>query len=155
MITALTFALAHGLIVGIPVFFVIGAGLAYLRYRTDSLYPPILVHMGFNGLQLVIGGVRLAAVDAQPRRGVEEVQAVGATRSRALSPSRSSPRPSRATKTVPCSSRTSTVSAPTAALTSSPCTGRPPTAKWTKTSEPMSSLMSTGAEIWPSDSPSA
>jgi CAAX protease family protein len=55
VITGLTFALAHGLIVGIPVFFVIGAGLAFLRYRTDSLYPPILVHMSFNGLQLVIG----------------------------------------------------------------------------------------------------
>jgi membrane protease YdiL (CAAX protease family) len=55
VITGLTFALAHGLIVGIPVFFVIGAGLAYLRYRTDSLYPPLLVHMAFNGLQLVIG----------------------------------------------------------------------------------------------------
>ena len=54
-ITGITFALAHGLIVGIPVFFVIGAGLAYLRYRTDSLYPPILVHMAFNGLQLGIG----------------------------------------------------------------------------------------------------
>jgi membrane protease YdiL (CAAX protease family) len=55
LVTGITFALAHGLIVGIPVFFVIGAGLAYLRYRTDSLYPPILVHMAFNGLQLVIG----------------------------------------------------------------------------------------------------
>ena len=55
MITGLT-ALAHGLIVGIPVFFVIGAGLAaFLRCQTDSLYPPILVHMSFNGLQLVIG----------------------------------------------------------------------------------------------------
>ena len=40
---------------GIPVFFVIGAGLALLRYSTDSLYPPILVHMAFNGLQMVIG----------------------------------------------------------------------------------------------------
>ena len=55
VITALTFALAHGLLVGIPVFFVIGAGLALLRYSTDSLYPPILVHMAFNGLQMVIG----------------------------------------------------------------------------------------------------
>ncbi|HEX2292003.1 MAG TPA: CPBP family glutamic-type intramembrane protease [Gaiellaceae bacterium] len=54
-VTGITFALSHGLLVGIPVFFVIGAGLAYLRYRTDSLYPPILVHSAFNGLQLVIG----------------------------------------------------------------------------------------------------
>lgn len=54
-VTGMAFALAHGLIVGIPVFFVIGAGLAFLRFRTDSLLPPILVHMAFNGLQLVIG----------------------------------------------------------------------------------------------------
>lgn len=54
-VTAIAFALAHGLIVGIPVFFVIGAGLAFLRFRTNSLLPPILVHMAFNGLQLVIG----------------------------------------------------------------------------------------------------
>lgn len=54
-VTGIAFALAHGLIVGIPVFFVIGAGLAFLRFRTDSLLPPILVHMAFNGMQLVIG----------------------------------------------------------------------------------------------------
>ena len=54
-VTGLAFALAHGLVVGIPVFFVIGAGLAFLRYRTESLLPPILLHMAFNGLQLVIG----------------------------------------------------------------------------------------------------
>lgn len=54
-VTAITFALAHGLLVGIPVFFVIGAGLAFLRYRTDSLYPSIIVHMSFNTLQLLIG----------------------------------------------------------------------------------------------------
>ena len=54
-VTGITFALAHGLLVGIPVFFVIGAGLAFLRYRTDSLYPPLIVHMSFNTLQLAIG----------------------------------------------------------------------------------------------------
>ena len=54
-VTGIAFALSHGLVVGIPVFFVIGAGLAYLRYRTDSLYPPLIVHAAFNGLQLVIG----------------------------------------------------------------------------------------------------
>lgn len=55
LITGLTFALAHGILAGIPVFFVIGAGLAYLRYRTNSLVPPILVHVAFNSLQLLVG----------------------------------------------------------------------------------------------------
>ena len=55
VVTGLTFALAHGILAGIPVFFVIGAGLAYLRYRTNSIVPPILVHVAFNSLQLVVG----------------------------------------------------------------------------------------------------
>ncbi len=55
VITGLTFALAHGILAGIPVFFVIGAGLAYLRYRTNSIVPPILVHVTFNSLQLLVG----------------------------------------------------------------------------------------------------
>lgn len=55
VITGLTFALAHGILAGIPVFFVIGAGLAYLRYRTNSIVPPILVHVAFNSLQLLVG----------------------------------------------------------------------------------------------------
>jgi len=52
-ISAITFALAHGIAVGVPVFFVIGVGLAYMRVRTRSILPAILVHVLFNGLQLV------------------------------------------------------------------------------------------------------
>jgi uncharacterized protein len=54
-VTGILFALAHGIIVGLPVFFVIGAGLAFLRYRTNSILPAVLVHMAFNSLQLVVG----------------------------------------------------------------------------------------------------
>jgi membrane protease YdiL (CAAX protease family) len=54
-VTGIAFALAHGIVVGLPVFFVIGAGLAFLRYRTSSIIPAILVHMAFNSLQLVVG----------------------------------------------------------------------------------------------------
>jgi len=57
VVTGLAFALSHGIVVGIPVFFVIGAGLAYLRFRTNSIYPPLLFHAAFNGLQLGIGVV--------------------------------------------------------------------------------------------------
>jgi uncharacterized protein len=56
-ITAVVFALAHGILVGLPVFFVIGVGLAFLRLRTNSIIPAILVHMAFNSLQLVVGVV--------------------------------------------------------------------------------------------------
>jgi uncharacterized protein len=54
-VTGIAFALAHGIVVGLPVFFVIGVGLAFLRYRTNSIIPAILVHMAFNSLQLVVG----------------------------------------------------------------------------------------------------
>jgi uncharacterized protein len=54
-VTGILFALAHGIVVGLPVFFVIGAGLAFLRYRTNSIVPAVLVHMAFNSLQLVVG----------------------------------------------------------------------------------------------------
>jgi membrane protease YdiL (CAAX protease family) len=55
VLTAITFALAHGIVEGIPVFFVIGAGLALLRSRTQSIYPAMLVHIGFNALNVVAG----------------------------------------------------------------------------------------------------
>jgi membrane protease YdiL (CAAX protease family) len=48
------FALWHGLIEAFPVLFVFGAGLAYLRNRTDSIYPGMILHGLFNGLALAI-----------------------------------------------------------------------------------------------------
>ena len=56
VVTAIAFSLTHGIVEGIPVFFVIGAGLAFMRSRTKSIYPPILLHAGFNGIG-VIGGL--------------------------------------------------------------------------------------------------
>ncbi len=55
LVVGVAFALAHGLIRAFPVLFVIGAGLAFLRWRTGSLYPPILLHGLFNGLGLIAG----------------------------------------------------------------------------------------------------
>ena len=56
LVTAIAFSLTHGIVEGIPVFFIIGAGLALMRSRTKSIYPPILMHAGFNGIG-VIGGL--------------------------------------------------------------------------------------------------
>jgi len=52
-VTALAFGLAHGLVVGLPVLTIFGAILAWLRLRTSSLYPPIVLHALFNGIALI------------------------------------------------------------------------------------------------------
>jgi uncharacterized protein len=51
--TALAFALGHGLLVGLPVLLAFGLGLAWLRDRTDSVYPGITLHAVFNGAALI------------------------------------------------------------------------------------------------------
>lgn len=52
--TGLAFGLAHGLVDGLPILAIFGCGLAYLRSRTDSVYPGMLVHGVFNGLALAL-----------------------------------------------------------------------------------------------------
>ena len=56
VVTSIAFALTHGIAVGLPIFFIIGVGLGFIRSRTESIYPPLLLHAGFNGIALV-GGV--------------------------------------------------------------------------------------------------
>jgi uncharacterized protein len=50
----LAFGLAHGLIEGLVILSLFGMGLAFLRSRTDSVYPPILLHAAFNGFALAV-----------------------------------------------------------------------------------------------------
>jgi uncharacterized protein len=50
----LAFGLAHGLIEGLPILSLFGMGLAFLRSRTNSVYPPILLHAAFNGFALAV-----------------------------------------------------------------------------------------------------
>ena len=51
--TALAFGLAHGLVVALPVLSLFGAILAWLRWKTDSLYPPMILHGIFNAGALI------------------------------------------------------------------------------------------------------
>jgi len=51
-LTGLAFAAAHGLLAGLPTLWFFGAALAWLRARTDSVYPAIAVHALFNGMTL-------------------------------------------------------------------------------------------------------
>ena len=53
-LVGLSFGLAHGLIEGLPILIVFGAGLALLRARTDSVYPGMVVHALFNAIALIL-----------------------------------------------------------------------------------------------------
>jgi membrane protease YdiL (CAAX protease family) len=52
--TAVIWAFAHGLLEALPVIFVLGIGLAWIRYRQDSTIPGMFVHATFNGLALAV-----------------------------------------------------------------------------------------------------
>ena len=49
----LAFGLAHGLLEGLPILIVFGCGLAWLRERSDSVYPGMVVHASFNAIALI------------------------------------------------------------------------------------------------------
>jgi membrane protease YdiL (CAAX protease family) len=52
--TGVLFGLAHGLVEALPVLVALGLGLAFLRARSDSLYPGFAVHALFNALALIL-----------------------------------------------------------------------------------------------------
>jgi membrane protease YdiL (CAAX protease family) len=53
VVTAAAFGLAHGLVIALPVLTIFGLILGWLRLRTSSLYPPIILHAIFNGAALL------------------------------------------------------------------------------------------------------
>ena len=48
------FGLAHGLVEGLPILIVFGAGLAVLRAQSKSVYPGMIVHGLFNAIALIV-----------------------------------------------------------------------------------------------------
>jgi membrane protease YdiL (CAAX protease family) len=52
--TAVLFGLVHGLVFALPVLVAFGVGLAWLRNRTDSVYPGMILHGTFNGLAIIL-----------------------------------------------------------------------------------------------------
>jgi CAAX protease family protein len=50
LVSALLFAIAHGDPASAPVLFIIGLALAFLRWRTRSIWPGIMLHMLNNGI---------------------------------------------------------------------------------------------------------
>jgi uncharacterized protein len=54
VLVGVLFGLAHGLVQALPLLVALGAGLAYLRSRVDSVYPGMIVHGLFNAAALVL-----------------------------------------------------------------------------------------------------
>jgi membrane protease YdiL (CAAX protease family) len=54
LLVGLLFGLAHGLVEALPILAAFGAGLAYIRMRTGSVYPGMIVHALFNSLVLIV-----------------------------------------------------------------------------------------------------
>jgi membrane protease YdiL (CAAX protease family) len=54
LLTGVLFGAAHGLIVALPVLTIFGIVIGWLRARTDSIYPPMLLHGVFNGTALLV-----------------------------------------------------------------------------------------------------
>ena len=52
--TGALFGLAHGLLIGLPVLTFFGIVVAWLRAKTGSVYPGIVLHAVFNGIALLI-----------------------------------------------------------------------------------------------------
>jgi len=54
VVTGLAFGLYHGLVNALPILMLFGIALAWLRSRTRSVYPGMLVHAAFNAVALVV-----------------------------------------------------------------------------------------------------
>jgi membrane protease YdiL (CAAX protease family) len=54
VVTGVTFGLIHGLVEALVVLTAFGIGLAWLRAKTDSVYPCIAVHSVFNAVALIV-----------------------------------------------------------------------------------------------------
>jgi membrane protease YdiL (CAAX protease family) len=50
----LTFGLVHGLVEALPILVAFGAGLAWVRSRSGSVYPGMLTHVAFNAIALTV-----------------------------------------------------------------------------------------------------
>jgi hypothetical protein len=54
LVTGALFGAAHGLVLGLPVLVIFGIVIGWLRHRTASIFPPILLHAVFNGTALIV-----------------------------------------------------------------------------------------------------
>jgi membrane protease YdiL (CAAX protease family) len=53
-IPGIAFALAHGIPLALPTLAVLGCGLAWIRYRSTSIWPCYIAHATWNGIALAV-----------------------------------------------------------------------------------------------------
>jgi membrane protease YdiL (CAAX protease family) len=53
VVIGITFGLWHGLVEALPVLIIFGTGLAFLRSRTNSIFPGMILHATFNAAALL------------------------------------------------------------------------------------------------------
>ena len=54
VLTGILFGAAHGLLIALPVLVAFGMAVAWVRARTGSVYPGMLLHGTFNGVALLV-----------------------------------------------------------------------------------------------------
>jgi membrane protease YdiL (CAAX protease family) len=54
VVIGIMFGLWHGLVEALPVLIIFGTGLAFLRSRTNSIFPGMILHALFNGVALIV-----------------------------------------------------------------------------------------------------
>ena len=54
LVTGALFGLAHGLLIALPVLIFFGVAVGWLRARTESIYPSMLLHSTFNATALIL-----------------------------------------------------------------------------------------------------
>ena len=57
LLVGLLFGLSHGLLVSLPIIVLFGCVLAWIRSRTDSVFPGMVLHGSFNLIALVVAVV--------------------------------------------------------------------------------------------------
>ncbi len=65
--TALAFALAHGLLVGIPALGFFGLALGWVRWRTDSVWPGVVAHSAYNLVGILVAVYFALNPDQRPQ----------------------------------------------------------------------------------------
>ena len=64
--TAVAFALAHGLLVGIPALGFFALALAWVRWRTASVWPGVISHSLYNGVGIAVAAYLARNPDEAP-----------------------------------------------------------------------------------------
>jgi hypothetical protein len=54
VVTGALFGLTHGLLIGLPVLVFFGIVVGWLRAKTDSVYPGMVLHAAFNAIALSV-----------------------------------------------------------------------------------------------------